>query len=164
MQGDRIVSALIGLAGACSNNSKTEATDALVRTALAFLPGSPEGNEAAEDTLVTAIRAEKDRIAPGCAVCPNPCGNTSDYDMRRLDRANEGVRCAKRKLIGRLRALAAACVERDGAAPPACSDFFYKALVWLGCDLEEAALRGLLQEADELEAALRSGHEKGEER
>ena len=33
MQGDRIISALIGLVGAMSNNGKTERTDSVVREA-----------------------------------------------------------------------------------------------------------------------------------
>ena len=34
MQGDRIISALIGLVGAMSNNGKTERTDSVVRDCL----------------------------------------------------------------------------------------------------------------------------------
>ena len=42
MQGDRIISALIDLVGAMSNNGKTERTDSVVREAFLRLTDSPE--------------------------------------------------------------------------------------------------------------------------
>ena len=45
MQGDRIISALIGLVGAMSNNGKTERTDSVVREA--FLRLTDGDSEAA---------------------------------------------------------------------------------------------------------------------
>ena len=69
---EAVISALIGLAGACNNNPKTLRTDRVLLRALA-------GELDAE-----AVRAEKFAVAPDCAVCANPCGNTSDYDMDRL--------------------------------------------------------------------------------
>ncbi len=40
MQGDSIISALIGLVGAVSNNGKTEQTDSVIREALCPMFGS----------------------------------------------------------------------------------------------------------------------------
>ena len=76
MQGDRIISALIGLVGAVSNNGKTERTDSVVREAFLRLT---DGDS--EEETVQKIHAEKFAIAPDCATCLNPCGNTSDCDM-----------------------------------------------------------------------------------
>ena len=76
MQGDRIISALIGLVGAMSNNGKTERTDSVVREAFLRLT---DGDS--EEETVQKIHAEKFAIAPDCTNCLNPCGNTSDYDM-----------------------------------------------------------------------------------
>lgn len=76
MQGDSIISALIGLVGAVSNNGKTEQTDRVIREA--FLCLTDAGSE---EEMVQKIHAEKFIIAPDCATCLNPCGNTSDYDM-----------------------------------------------------------------------------------
>ena len=59
MQGDRIISALIGLVGAVSNNGKTERTDSVVREA--FLRLTDGDNE--EET-VQKIHVEKFAIAP----------------------------------------------------------------------------------------------------
>ena len=83
MQGDSIISALIGLVGAVSNNGKTEQTDSVIREA--FLCLTDAGSE---EEMVQKIHAEKFIIAPDCATCFNPCGNTSDYDMAQFYAAN----------------------------------------------------------------------------
>ena len=144
MNADNIISALVGLAGACSSNPKTEHTDALVREALAASRLCAEGSEEAVKALVARIHAEKDTIAPGCARCPSPCGNTSDYDMRRLYEAQEGIRAVKLRLLERL---------QDLAAKETCPDstIFYKTLIYIGCDMEETVLRALLKEIEETE-------------
>ena len=54
MQGDRIISALIGLVGAMSNNGKTERTDSVVREAFLRLT---DGDS--EEETVQKIHAEK---------------------------------------------------------------------------------------------------------
>ena len=72
MQGDSIISALIGLVGAVSNNGKTEQTDSVIREA--FLCLTDAGSE---EEMVQKIHAEKFIIAPDCATCLNPCGSTT---------------------------------------------------------------------------------------
>lgn len=94
MQGDSIISALIGLVGAVSNNGKTEQTDSVIREA--FLCLTDAGSE---EEMVQKIHAEKFIIAPDCATCLNPCGNTSDYDMAQFYAADVKVISAKRDLI-----------------------------------------------------------------
>ena len=94
MQGDSIISALIGLVGAVSNNGKTEQTDSVIREA--FLCLTDAGSE---EEMVQKIHAEKFIIAPDCATCLNPCGNTSDYDMAQFYAADAKVISAKRDLI-----------------------------------------------------------------
>lgn len=70
----KTLSALIGLAGAESNNGKAEDTDAIVRQALLRMH---------EEDWSQRIREEKFRIAPNCATCSAPCGNTSDYPIEK---------------------------------------------------------------------------------
>ena len=86
---DRIISVLIGLVRACNNNPKTAATDSLVVKALAFPLLCPNCGDKAVNEIIDEIRTEKNSVAPGCAVCTAPCGNTSDYDMRRIYEADE---------------------------------------------------------------------------
>ena len=94
MQGDSIISALIGLVGAVSNNGKTEQTDSVIREAFLCLKDADS-----EEEMVQKIHAEKFIIAPDCATCLNPCGNTSDYDMTQFYAADAKVISAKRDLV-----------------------------------------------------------------
>lgn len=94
IHGDSIISALIGLVGAVSNNGKTEQTDRVIREAFLCLKDA-----GSEEEMVQKIHAEKFIIAPDCATCLNPCGNTSDYDMTQFYAADAKVISAKRDLV-----------------------------------------------------------------
>lgn len=98
MQGDSIISALIGLTGAVSNNGRTQETDQVIREAFLEME-----NREREEEMVQKIHSVKNAIAPDCAVCKNPCGNTSDYDMTRYYDADPEVLTEKQKLIGAIR-------------------------------------------------------------
>lgn len=75
---NRIISILIGLIGACGNNPKTENTDRLAIKSLALAPCCSNCNNRAIQNIIDEIRAEKNRIVPGCTLCTASCGNTSD--------------------------------------------------------------------------------------
>lgn len=152
MKEDAIISALIGLVGACNNNGKTPDTDRLLLKALAFLLLHPEADGNALQGIIDGIHAEKISIAPGCATCTAPCGNTSDYDMRRIDTAEEGIRQAKRQIVKLLQELAAHVCGTEWAGASADIDIalFYKALSYVSYDMEESALLGLLGELKHL--------------
>ena len=130
LPGEAVISALIGLAGACNNNPRTAQTDSLLLHALA-------GERDAE-----AVRTEKFSVAPDCAVCANPCGNTSDYDMDRLYTAGAEVREAKLKIVAALREAAKGLLHTQKPN----IDIFYKALLYVGSDLDIEPLRDLLAE------------------
>lgn len=159
MREDKIISALIGLVGACNNNPKTVNTDSVVIRALAFVPLCPEYDDKALQDIVEDIYAEKNSVAPGCAVCAAPCGNTSDYDMRRIYEAGGGIRKVKLQILEKLRELAAyVCRNREsGRSPYIDIGFFYKALSYVSYDMDEADLLGLLEEAEKIERDIRSG-------
>lgn len=159
MREDRIISALIGLVGACNSNPKTADTDNLVIKALAFPLLSPENDDKALREMVDEIYSEKNSVAPGCAVCTAPCGNTSDYDMRRIYEASDGIRKAKLQILEKLQNLATyICRSREsGRIPYIDSRFFYKALSYVSYDLEEAELFKLMDEAEKIEHDIKSG-------
>lgn len=159
MKEDQIISALIGLVGACNNNPKTTDTDDLVIKALAFPLICPEYDDMALQEMVNDIYSEKNSVAPGCAMCTAPCGNTSDYDMRRIYEADGEIRKAKLQILGKLHELAAYAYRNRQSGMPPCTDneFFYKALSYVSYDMDVTDLLGLLDDAENMERAIKSG-------
>ena len=128
----KILSVLIGLCGAVSNNGKTENTDRLGLDAI--LSKEPED-------AVRRIHEEKYRISPDCASCPAPCGNTSDGDLSRWDEAPESVRKQKEEVMAALERMAFAMAESKakatvenlcGTQELTVPDVVYRAISWLG--------------------------------
>ena len=133
-----VIGALIGLCGAVSNNGKTEQTDAVVRLALLH----PEQNGMADQ-----IRKEKYRIAPNCAVCETPCGNTADYDMERFYDAPEEVVESKLAVIRALKQTVQADQENRQSS---CKlpDGVYRAIACLGYELDAESYQKLKEELE----------------
>lgn len=158
MKEDRIISALIGLVGACNNNPKTDNTDSLVIKSLAFPLLCPEYDDRALQKIVDDIYLEKNSVAPGCTVCTAPCGNTSDYDMRRIYEADDVIRKVKLQILEKLQKLAAyACCSYEFGSSCTDREFFYKALSYVSYNLDETDLLRLLDEAESIEHNIRSG-------
>ena len=159
MREDKIISVLIGLVGACNNNPKTADTDSLVIKALAFPLFCPEYDDKALQGIVNDIYSEKNSIAPGCAACTTPCGNTSDYDMRRIYEADDIIRNVKLQILEKLQMLAAYVCRNHDSRIVSYTDkgFFYKALSYVSYDVDEAELIGLLNELENIENDIKSG-------
>lgn len=154
-----MISALIGLVGACNNNPKTADTDSVVIKALAFPVLCPEYDDKALQKVVDDIYSEKSSVAPGCAICTAPCGNTSDYDMRRIYEADDVIRKVKLQILEKLQHLAAhiCCNHESGIASYPDIGFFYKALFYVSYDMDAAGLLGLLDEAENIEHDINLG-------
>lgn len=156
MKEDKIISVLIGLIGACNNNPKTEITDELVIKSLAFSLIYPNSGDDKILELVNEIRSEKNAIAPGCATCTSPCGNTSDYDMSRIYNTKNGICEIKVQILSKLKKLAAheylcrKSEKRSGID----IQFFYRALAFISYDLEKETLLGLLEETETIESCI----------
>lgn len=137
MEEDKIISALIGLVGACNSNPKTDNTDFLVIKTLAFPALQPEADDQIIQALIEEIYTEKYTVAPGCATCQMPCGNTSDYDMNRIYDAEADIRDLKLKILASLQELAAVlyCRQKLDVLPEKSVEFFYKALVYISLDM-----------------------------
>ena len=138
MRDERIISALIGLVGACGSNPKTEDTDRVMLEALSFIRCCPEAGEAEIQKMVERIHEEKFAVSPGCAQCAMPCGNTSDYDMQRLSTAAPEIRTLKLRLLEEIRETACLAQGRE-------IDLLYQALAYVGYDVDEAMLQSLLE-------------------
>lgn len=78
-----LLGAIIGLARVCDTNEETVDTNAFLVDALMSLNRKSDRKaEAAE--LREKLNEEKFKIVPDCRYCANPCGRTSDYDVRML--------------------------------------------------------------------------------
>lgn len=151
MEENKIISALIGLVGACNNNPKTENTDQVLIKALAFPLTQPNANAQALQEIIEQIHTEKFAVAPGCAVCQTPCGNTSDYDMNRILNAEEDIRNLKLQILSHMQELAEElyrCQKVD-SLPAVSMELFYKALAYVSFDMEIEGLLAFYKETQE---------------
>lgn len=129
---DELIGALVGLARACAANLRTPEAEALAVEVLAALPcAGPKQLRA----LLARVRAEKARVAPNCAKCASPCGNTADYDMERMRRGDPEARAAKSMLLWALSGLAAR-IRAGHCAGPGLRDFLFAGLSVIANDLE----------------------------
>ena len=90
-----------------------------------------------EEEMVQKIHAEKFIIAPDCATCLNPCGNTSDYDMAQFYAADANVIAAKRDMIETI-------CKKMGLLQNIPEDV-YQGIAYLGYDLEPEAYTQIQQ-------------------
>lgn len=141
MKKDKIISALAGLVGAINNNGKTDNTDKVIINSLAFPLLNPDFSDDDLSVVLDDIYSEKNTIAPNCATCTAPCGNTSDYDMSRLYNAGEEIRSLKLQIISRLEKLALYAQNSDADCT-----VFYKGIAYVSYDLTKEMLSQLLEE------------------
>ena len=102
---DTLLGALVGLARSTSSEPKTENTDAVLNAGLR-LAAQPDAPAETLQRMLDITRAEKHAVAPNCATCAMPCGNTNDYDLARLWAAPETIRTLKLQMLSAAFALA----------------------------------------------------------
>lgn len=133
---DELTGALIGLARACASNPKTESTDQIILEGLFTTITNVNFNDDTVRAMTAKVNAEKARVVPGCAACASRCGNTDNYDMKRLWDANEDIRSLKSLILFGIRGMAAYAYHAMvlGYASEEVNAFFYKALYVLAED------------------------------
>lgn len=133
---DELTGALIGLARTCTSNPKTENTDRLILEGLFATVTNVNFDDEAIERLINKVRAEKEQIAPGCSVCEAKCGNTDEYDMKRIWEAQEDIRSLKSLILFGIRGMAAYAYHAMvlGYVDEEVNTFFYKALSILAED------------------------------
>lgn len=145
-----MISALLGLVGACNNNPKTAVTDRIVIKALAVPVLCPVSDDEILSGIIGEIYAEKNAVAPDCARCASPCGNASDYDMSRIYKAEPEIRDLKLQLLSKCQKLAA-YVYRDKALADTVQidcTHFYKILSCISYEIGKEQLLALLDETE----------------
>ena len=90
----------------------TENTDAVLNAGLR-LSAQPDAPAETLQRMLDITRAEKHAVAPNCATCAMPCGNTKDYDLTRLRSAAPAVRQRKLRLLQAVFRLAAQHPDAD---------------------------------------------------
>lgn len=113
--------------------------------------------DAAIEALIRKVRAEKERLAPGCSQCMAPCGRTADYDMQALWTAEEEVRALKLRILADLREIAAhiahapAQQDEENDVYPLLSEALFK----IGYDESTEALMPTVRKVEETKRNLR---------
>lgn len=140
---DKLLGALVGLARATTSEPKTDDTDEVLNAGLRLL-AQPDVPEEKLQRMLSIVHTEKHRVAPNCAACAMPCGNTNDYNLARLWNAPQDVRALK------LRMLAAAIRLAQQRPAGDKQTAVYRVLFTLAEDWDEALLLPAAQQAEEL--------------
>lgn len=154
---DELTGALIGLARAIDDPALASAETWTIMTEglLATAPGTCL-SDAALETLIQNVCAEKARLAPGCSSCTAPCGRTADYDMQALWNAEEEVRALKLRIFADLREIAAhiahapAQQDEDAEVYPLLCEALFK----IGYDESTEALMATVRKVEETKPVL----------
>ena len=149
---NELTGALIGLARAIDDPAVASAETWTIMTE-GLMATAPDAclSDAALETLIQNVRAEKARLAPGCSSCTAPCGRTADYDMQALWTAEEEVRALKLRILTDLREIAAhiahAPAQQDEKADvyPLLSEALFK----IGYDESVDALLSTVRKVEE---------------
>ena len=143
---DRLTGSLIGLARATDGNEhliNPGASMVIMESLFATLTNVNFDNAALE-TLLARVEAEKRKMVPDCFACASPCGRNNDYDMRQLWTAQEDIRSLKSLILFGIRGMAAYAYHAAvlGFRDEEVERFFYKALIVIG--LEDYGMAELL--------------------
>ncbi|MEY8298757.1 MAG: hydroxylamine reductase [Emergencia timonensis] len=149
---DELTGALVGLARACSSNPKTEATDKLILEGLFTTLTNVSFHDETLHDLLARIDTEKNRIAPGCAACGSPCGNTDNYNLESMWAADEDIRSLKSLILFGIRGMSAYAYHAMilGYTSDKVNNFFYKALYVLAEDWGMEELLPVVMEVGEV--------------
>ena len=149
---DELTGALIGLAKACGNNPRTEDTTHILIEGLFTTITNVNFNDETLREMIAKVHAEKERVVPNCATCASPCGNTSDYDMKEIRAVDANISSPPLYTITGLRGMAAYAYHAAvlGYEDETVNAFFYKALSFLGFDLEMGDLLPVVLEVGEV--------------
>ena len=132
----KLIGALIGLAKACNVHLKTENTDGIIIKSLASIFPLDENGE------------EKLAVAPDCATCFAPCGNTDEYNLDELQASgiSETVRDLKFQLLNVSHEIASGMVSYTINSTEENISLLYKALCVVSYDVDEERVQTVLKE------------------
>lgn len=149
---DELTGALIGLAKSCGNHQKLPTTTRIIVEGLFATITDGESKSQVLMEMMKKVREEKNKVAPNCSSCLSVCGNTSDYDMKEIWKAEEDIRSLKSLILFGLRGVAAYTYDAmaSGFEDEAVDYFFYKALSIISYDLTVEQLLPVVLEVGEV--------------
>lgn len=127
-QRDALLGVLVGLARSTFSEPKTEDTDRILAAGLR-LAADPAATQEALLRMTKIAASEKLRVAPSCATCAMPCGNTSNYDLARLWDAPAEICALKVRLLTAVCTLAGQKTTEQ-IRKEICDDLFVLAEDW----------------------------------
>lgn len=156
---DELTGALIGLAKACKMNIRQAAVTRLLMEGLITTITDAGFDDQALSDMLLKVRREKDRIAPGCAVCKSVCGNTSDYDIKNIRTSEEEIRFLKSLILSGIKGIAVYALPHmaQGYDNEKINEFFYKALSIISYDLTMEDLLPVVAETAEMSESAAQG-------
>ena len=105
---DELTGALISLAKAAdSTETISKRTGQIIIEGLFTTVTNVSFDNAAIENMIQKVRAEKERLVPGCSKCQSPCGKSDEYDMQQLWNADEDIRSLKSLILFGIRGMAA---------------------------------------------------------
>ena len=121
--------------------SKSELVDTVV---------SESAREQQLEELLQKVREEKLTVAPDCATCLNPCGNTDEYKLDELQspEVSQNVRDLKMELLNVSYKLAFNILHDNIEDKEAGIKALYKALCVISYDVTEERVRIVLNELE----------------
>lgn len=148
---DRLTGALIGLARTTDGNQPTAHTWRLMMEGLFTTVTNVNFNAETIEAQICRVHEEKERLAPGCLGCADPCGRTEDYDMAELWHAQEDIRSLKSLILFGIRGMAAYAHHAIvlGYEDDEVNRFFAKALFAVGEDWTIEELLPIVMEVGE---------------
>ena len=136
---DELTGALIGLARATEGNEASKETYQIIMEGLFATVTNVNFDDADLQMFISKIKAEKERLAPNCSSCNDPCGSNDDYNMEHLWDADEDIRSLKSLILFGIRGMAAYAYHANvlGYSDEEINKFFCEALFKIG--YEESA-------------------------
>ena len=105
---DELTGALIGLARAVDSAAAiSKSTSQVIIEGLFTTVTNVSFDDAAIENMIQKVKAEKERLVPGCSKCQSPCGKSDEYDMQQLWNADEDIRSLKSLILFGIRGMAA---------------------------------------------------------
>ena len=149
---DELTGALIGLAKSCESNPYTKETTKLIIEGLFTTITNVNFNDQTLIDMIARVNEEKNKIVPNCKACASPCGNTDNYDMKRLWNDNEDIRSLKSLILFGIRGMAAYAYHALvlGYEDETVNAFFYKALAVISFNMEMNDLLPIVLEVGEV--------------